>query len=49
MNKVWADPLGTEEFATHLVRLEDAPAAYEQFQKKADGTMKVVFKSGRSN
>ncbi len=41
-----ADPLGTEEFATHRVRLEDAPAAYEQFQKKADGTVKVVFKPG---
>ncbi len=41
-----ADPLGTEEFATHQVRLEDAPAAYDQFQKKADGTVKVVFKPG---
>jgi len=41
-----ADPLGTEDFATHRVRLEDAPAAYEQFQKKADGTIKVVFKPG---
>src|ERR1700712_3942022 len=39
-----ADPLGTEEFATHQVSLEDAPAAYDQFQKKADGTIKVVFK-----
>ncbi len=41
-----ADPLGTEDFATHRVRLDDAPAAYEQFQKKADGTIKVVFKPG---
>ena len=39
-----ADPLGTEDFATHQVPLEDAPAAYENFQKKADGTIKVVFK-----
>jgi threonine dehydrogenase-like Zn-dependent dehydrogenase len=39
-----ADPLGTEEFATHQVSLEDAPGAYEQFQKKTDGTIKVVFK-----
>jgi S-(hydroxymethyl)glutathione dehydrogenase/alcohol dehydrogenase len=41
-----SDPLGTEDFATHQVRLEDAPAAYDQFQKKADGTIKVVFKPG---
>jgi S-(hydroxymethyl)glutathione dehydrogenase/alcohol dehydrogenase len=41
-----ADPLGTEDFATHKVALEDAPAAYDQFQKKTDGTVKVVFKPG---
>jgi threonine dehydrogenase-like Zn-dependent dehydrogenase len=39
-----ADPLGTEEFATHKVPLAEAPAAYDNFQKKADGTIKVVFK-----
>jgi threonine dehydrogenase-like Zn-dependent dehydrogenase len=39
-----ADPLGTEQFATHQVSLADAPAAYENFQKKQDGTIKVVFK-----
>ena len=33
-----------EEFATHQVPLDDAPAAYENFQKKQDGTIKVVFK-----
>jgi threonine dehydrogenase-like Zn-dependent dehydrogenase len=38
-----ADPLGTEEFATHHVSLEEAPAAYEMFQKKKDGAVKVVF------
>jgi threonine dehydrogenase-like Zn-dependent dehydrogenase len=37
------DPLGTETFATHHVPLDDAPQAYEQFQKKQDGTFKVVF------
>ncbi len=37
------DPLGTEDFATHHVPLEEAPAAYERFQKKQDGTFKVVF------
>ena len=41
-----ADPLGTESFATHAVPLDDAPAAYEKFQKKTDGTIKVVFKPG---
>jgi threonine dehydrogenase-like Zn-dependent dehydrogenase len=41
-----ADPLGTEEFTTHQVPLEEAPAAYEKFQKKEDGTIKVVFKPG---
>ncbi len=39
-----ADPLGTESFATHRVPLAEAPAAYERFQKKQDGTVKVVFK-----
>jgi len=39
-----ADPLGTESFATHRVPLAEAPTAYENFQKKADGTVKVVFK-----
>ncbi|HET9760743.1 MAG TPA: alcohol dehydrogenase catalytic domain-containing protein [Nocardioidaceae bacterium] len=41
-----ADPLGTEQFATHQVPLTEAPTAYENFQKKADGTVKVVFKPG---
>ncbi len=39
-----ADPLGVEQFATHQVPLSEAPAAYDNFQKKADGTVKVVFK-----
>jgi S-(hydroxymethyl)glutathione dehydrogenase/alcohol dehydrogenase len=39
-----ADPLGTESFATHQVPLSEAPSAYENFQKKLDGTVKVVFK-----
>jgi S-(hydroxymethyl)glutathione dehydrogenase/alcohol dehydrogenase len=41
-----ADPLGTEQFATHAVPLSEAPRAYENFQKKLDGTVKVVFKPG---
>ena len=39
-----SDPLGTEQFATHQLPLAEAPAAYENFQKKQDGTFKVVFK-----
>jgi len=38
-----ADPLGTESFATHHVSLADGPRAYEMFQKKEDGAVKVVF------
>ncbi|WP_028642351.1 zinc-dependent alcohol dehydrogenase [Nocardioides sp. URHA0020] len=38
-----ADPLGVDEFATHRLPLDEAPAAYERFQKKTDGTIKVVF------
>jgi threonine dehydrogenase-like Zn-dependent dehydrogenase len=37
------DPLGVEEFATHHVPIEDVPQAYEKFQKKEDGTFKVVI------
>jgi threonine dehydrogenase-like Zn-dependent dehydrogenase len=37
------DPLGTEDFATHRVPLSEAPTAYRNFQKKTDGTVKVVF------
>jgi threonine dehydrogenase-like Zn-dependent dehydrogenase len=39
-----ADPLGLESFATHHLTLEDAPAAYEMFQQKQDGAIKVLFK-----
>src|SRR5699024_3468473 len=39
-------PLGVEGFATHHVPLSEAPAAYEMFQKKADGAFKVVFRPG---
>ncbi|MFF3285721.1 zinc-dependent alcohol dehydrogenase [Streptomyces sp. NPDC003023] len=37
------DPLGVERFATHRVPLTQAPAAYEMFQKKNDGAVKVLF------
>ena len=37
------DPLGVEDFATHRLPLEEAPRAYEMFQRKQDGTVKVLF------
>ena len=37
------DPLGTERLTTHRLPLADAPAAYEMFQKKQDGAIKVVL------
>ncbi|HWT21891.1 MAG TPA: zinc-dependent alcohol dehydrogenase [Solirubrobacteraceae bacterium] len=37
-----SDPFGTEGFATHHVPLDDAPAAYETFQKKQDGAVKFL-------
>jgi threonine dehydrogenase-like Zn-dependent dehydrogenase len=39
-----SDPLDVEGLATHHMPLEDAPRAYEMFQKKEDGVVKVVFK-----
>jgi threonine dehydrogenase-like Zn-dependent dehydrogenase len=37
------DPLGVEDFATHKLPLDEAPRAYEMFQKKEDGAVKVLF------
>ena len=37
------DPLGTEDLATHRVAIDEAPDAYERFQKKEDGTIKVLI------
>ncbi|MFE4257282.1 zinc-dependent alcohol dehydrogenase [Streptomyces sp. NPDC056883] len=37
------DPLGVDDFATHRMPLEQAPDAYEMFQKKQDGAVKVLF------
>jgi threonine dehydrogenase-like Zn-dependent dehydrogenase len=39
-----ADVLGTESLATHRLPLSEAPGAYEMFQKKQDGCIKVVLK-----
>jgi threonine dehydrogenase-like Zn-dependent dehydrogenase len=41
------DPLGVDGFATHRLPLEQAPEAYDMFQKKRDGAVKVVFQPGR--
>jgi threonine dehydrogenase-like Zn-dependent dehydrogenase len=38
------DPLGVESFHTHSVPLSEAPQAYETFQKKQDGAVKVLLK-----
>jgi threonine dehydrogenase-like Zn-dependent dehydrogenase len=37
------DPLGVDDFATHRLPLDDAPRAYEIFQKKQDGAFKVLL------
>jgi threonine dehydrogenase-like Zn-dependent dehydrogenase len=37
------DPLGVESFATHRLPLDEAPRAYEMFQKKEDGAVKVLL------
>jgi threonine dehydrogenase-like Zn-dependent dehydrogenase len=39
-----ADPLGVLDLATHQVPLAEAPRAYEMFQAKEDGAIKVVLK-----
>jgi hypothetical protein len=37
------DVLGVDDVATHRLALEEAPAAYEMFQKKDDAAIKVLF------
>ncbi len=38
-----SDPLGTLDMTTHHLPLDEAPHAYEIFQKKEDGCIKVVL------
>ncbi|HVW82313.1 MAG TPA: zinc-dependent alcohol dehydrogenase [Mycobacteriales bacterium] len=38
------DVLGVDTFATHTLPLDEAPGAYEMFQEKKDGAVKVVLK-----
>jgi threonine dehydrogenase-like Zn-dependent dehydrogenase len=39
-----ADPLGVDNFATHVLPLAEGPEAYENFQEKKDGAVKVLLK-----
>ncbi|MFB4307561.1 zinc-dependent alcohol dehydrogenase [Actinomadura sp. GTD37] len=41
-----SDPLGVMDLATHRWPLEKAPRAYEMFQKKEDGAIKVLLQPG---
>jgi threonine dehydrogenase-like Zn-dependent dehydrogenase len=38
------DPLGVHDLATHTLPLEQAPHAYEIFQKKEDGAIKILLR-----
>jgi S-(hydroxymethyl)glutathione dehydrogenase/alcohol dehydrogenase len=38
------DPLGVDDFATHTLPLTQAPHAYEIFQKKQDGAVKIILR-----
>ena len=37
------DPLGVDDLVTHRLPLAQAPSAYEMFQDKSDGCIKVVL------
>ncbi|MGY0071092.1 zinc-dependent alcohol dehydrogenase [Streptomyces sp. QTS137] len=37
------DPLGVEDFATHRLPLSEAPRAYDMFQRKRDGAVKILM------
>lgn len=37
------DPLGVDGFATHRLPLEEAPHAYEIFQRKQEEAVKILF------
>lgn len=38
-----SDPLGVMDLTTHRLALSEAPRAYEMFQKKADGAVKILL------
>jgi threonine dehydrogenase-like Zn-dependent dehydrogenase len=37
------DPLAVDDLATHRLPLEEAPHAYEMFQKKEGGAIKILL------
>ena len=37
------DPLGVDDYATHRLPLDEAPRAYELFQKKEDNAFKILL------
>lgn len=37
------ETFGVDDFATHHMKLEDAPHAYDIFQKKEDGAFKIIL------
>jgi S-(hydroxymethyl)glutathione dehydrogenase/alcohol dehydrogenase len=37
------DPLAVDDLATHRLPLDEAPHAYEMFQKKEDGAVKILL------
>jgi len=37
------DPLGVDDYATHRLPIDDAPRAYDIFQKKQDGAFKILL------
>lgn len=39
-----SDPLGVDDFATHHLPLAEAAHAYDIFQKKEDGAIKIILK-----
>jgi threonine dehydrogenase-like Zn-dependent dehydrogenase len=38
------DPLGIDDLTTHVLPLSQAPRAYEMFQKKENGAVKILFR-----
>lgn len=38
-----ADPLGVDNFASHTLPLDEAPHAYDIFQRKVEGAVKVIL------
>jgi threonine dehydrogenase-like Zn-dependent dehydrogenase len=38
------DPLDTKDFVTHVLPLADGPRAYDLFQRKQDGAIKIVLR-----